>query len=111
MDNLTHSLAGLVLGRAGLGRDAPGTTLALVLSSNLPYADLVTRACGTVAYLEHHRGLSHGVLGAPLLALALALGLRLLVRGSSLASLLLCSLAGVAGHVFMDLWTTYGTRA
>jgi inner membrane protein len=110
MDNLTHSLAGLVLARAGLGRGGPGTTLALVISSNLPDADVVTWAHGTAAYLEHHRGLSHGVVGAPFLALALAIALRLCVRGSRFATLLLCALAGVAGHVFMDLWTTYGTR-
>ncbi len=46
----------------------------------------------------------------PLLALALALALRLTVRGSRFLGLLAVGLVGVAGHVFMDLWTSYGTR-
>ncbi|MGE0453810.1 MAG: metal-dependent hydrolase [Vicinamibacteria bacterium] len=110
MDNLTHSLTGLALARAGLGRFSKGATLALVLASNLPDVDLVTAASGSAVYLEHHRGVSHSIVGAPLMALGLALGLRLFVRGSRLLPLLGCSLAGVAGHVFMDLWTSYGTR-
>lgn len=110
MDNLTHTLAGLALSRAGLRRTTAGATAALVIASNLPDLDIVSRAFGTASYLDHHRGLSHSIVGAPLLALGLALLLRAVVRGSRLAPLLACSLVGVAGHVFMDLWTTYGTR-
>jgi inner membrane protein len=110
LDNLTHSLTGLALARAGLGRFSKGATLALVIASNLPDVDLVTAASGSAAYLEHHRGVSHSIAGAPLMALGLALLLRLLVRGSRLLPLVACSLAGIAGHVFMDLWTSYGTR-
>ena len=110
MDNLTHTLAGLALSRAGLARGGPGTTLALVIASNLPDADVVTWLQGTASYLEHHRGLSHSVLGVPLLAVILAVVLRLAVRGARFGPLLLCSLLGAAGHVFMDLWTSYGTR-
>jgi inner membrane protein len=110
VDNLSHTLAGLALARAGVGRGAPGTTAALVIASNLPDADIVTSLFGTASYLEHHRGLSHSVVGAPLLALGLALALSATVRESRFVTLLLCSLAGVGGHVFMDLWTSYGTR-
>lgn len=110
MDNLTHTLTGLALSRAGLSRAGPGATLALLLASNLPDVDVVASLKGTAAYLEHHRGFSHSLVGAPLLALCLALGLRLAVRGSRLPGLLAAALAGVAGHVLMDLWTSYGTR-
>ena len=81
-----------------------------MLASNLPDADLVTALGGATQYLEHHRGFSHSVVGAPLLALGLALVLRACLRGSRFPGLLLCSLVGVAAHVFMDLWTSYGTR-
>jgi inner membrane protein len=111
MDNIAHSLAGFALARAGLGRTTAGATLALVLASNLPDADIVFRLYGTAAYLGHHRGLSHSLLAAPFLALGLAAVLRLTVRGARFVPLVLCSLAGLAGHVFMDLWTNYGTRA
>jgi inner membrane protein len=110
VDNLTHPLPGLALARAGLSRRTRGATAVLVLASNLPDVDLVFGLRGTAAYLEHHRDLSHSVVGAPLLALGLALALRAIVKESRLAWLVLCSLLGVAGHVFMDLWTSYGTR-
>jgi inner membrane protein len=110
MDNLAHSLAGLALSRAGLGRTTTGATAALVIASNLPDIDVVSRFLGTAAFLEQHRGLSHSIVGGPLLALALAGVLRLTVRGARFLPLLACSLAGVAGHVFMDLLTSYGTR-
>ena len=110
MDNLTHTLTGFVIARAGLGRLTPGATLALVLASNLPDIDIVFGLQSTAAYLEHHRDISHSVFGAPFLALALAGVLRLTRRHASFPWLLLCSLVGVSVHVFMDLWTSYGTR-
>jgi inner membrane protein len=110
MDNLTHTLTGVTLAQAGLGRSSRGAGLALVLASNLPDVDIVAGLRGAAAYLEHHRDLSHSVIGAPLFALALATVLRATFRGSRFAALLGCSLLGVAVHVFMDLWTSYGTR-
>ncbi len=110
MDNLAHTLTGLALSRAGLSRTTPGATAALVIASNLPDADVVFRVLGNASYLEHHRGLSHSLVSVPLLALATALVLRLVVREARFLPLVLCSFAGLAGHVFMDLWTTYGTR-
>ncbi|MBI3932454.1 MAG: metal-dependent hydrolase [Acidobacteria bacterium] len=110
MDNLTHTLTGLALARSGLSGATRGATAALVLASNLPDVDVVTWLAGTTVYLQHHRDLTHSVVGAPLLALALATLLRLTVRGSRFLALLACGLVGVGGHAFMDLWTSYGTR-
>jgi inner membrane protein len=110
MDNLTHTLTGLMVARAGLHRTTPGATLALALASNLPDLDVIAGLGGTAAYLEHHRGLTHSVLGAPLLALLLAAALRRTVGGSRFPALLACASLGTALHVVMDLWTTYGTR-
>lgn len=110
MDNLTHTLTGLLLARAGLGRTSRGATLAVTLAANLPDVDIVFGLQSTAAYLEHHRNLSHSIVGAPLLALGLAALLRACLRESRFAWLLAASLTGVAVHVFMDLWTSYGTR-
>jgi inner membrane protein len=110
VDNLTHTLAGFAMARAGQP-STPGATLALVLASNLPDIDVAFGLQGTTAYLEHHRDISHSVVGAPLLALGLALLLRLCVRSARFLPLLATALTGVAMHVFMDLWTSYGTRA
>lgn len=110
MDNLTHTLTGLALSKAGSFGKTPGATLALVLASNAPDVDLLFGLQGPLAYLQHHRDMSHSLVGAPLLALALAGGLRLAFRGSRLLVLLAATLTGVSVHVFMDLWTSYGTR-
>jgi inner membrane protein len=110
VDNLTHTLAGAALARAGLERSTRGASAVLLLAANLPDIDLVASLAGSVRHLEHHRGLSHSVVGAPLLALALAAVARAVFKGSRLLPLLACALAGVASHVFMDLWTSYGTR-
>jgi inner membrane protein len=110
MDNVTHTLAGLALARAGLAHTTPGATAALVLASNLPDADLLFGLQGATSYLQHHRDLSHSLVGVPLLALALAGALRLAYRKSRFLPLLAAALTGVACHVFMDLWTSYGTR-
>jgi inner membrane protein len=110
MDNLTHTLTGLALAQAGLSRTSRGATLTLVLASNLPDIDILAGLQGATAYLENHRDLTHSLLGAPALALALAGGLRALLDGSRFLPLAGCALLGVALHVFMDLWTSYGTR-
>jgi membrane-bound metal-dependent hydrolase YbcI (DUF457 family) len=124
VDNLTHSLVGWTLARAGLGRRARHATATLVLASNAPDADIVVAAVGGgVEYLAAHRGPTHGPIGVVGLGLAVA-GLvwawdrwrggtdvaaddgpgRSFVRGWGLA------VAGIAGHVLMDLPTVYGTR-
>jgi inner membrane protein len=110
MDNLTHTLTGLALAQAGLSRSTRGATLALALSSNLPDLDIVAGLQGAAVYLEHHRDLTHSLVGFPLLALALAALLRPLLPGARFAPLFGCALLGCAVHVFMDLWTSYGTR-
>lgn len=110
MDNLTHTLTGFVLARTGLSDSTRGATLTLLLASNLPDVDLVTALAGPASYLHHHRDLTHSIVGVPVLALGLAYVVWLALRGARFLVLLACALAGVVAHVFMDLWTSYGTR-
>ena len=120
MDNLTHSLFGLTLARTPLGRSGRGTTVALLLASNVPDIDIVTTARGAASYLEWHRGPTHGPLGV----IALGLLVAAIVRGgyrrwdreqsrahpASLVRLWLLAMLAVGCHVLMDLPTSYGTR-
>ena len=119
MDNLTHTLVGVTLVRAGLGARTPGATAAMVIASNIPDADIVTAFGGAVDYLAAHRGPTHGVLGVVLLALvtgAIVAGWRAIrgrTREGALRSVLPLSAVALAGtglHVLMDLPTSYGTR-
>jgi membrane-bound metal-dependent hydrolase YbcI (DUF457 family) len=120
LDNLTHSLFGLTLARTPLGRAGRGTTAALLLASNAPDIDVALAAGRSQNYLRFHRGPTHGPLGIVGLSLIVA-GLVWALRrwldrrrsgpGASFAMLWAVSMVAVAGHVLMDLPTTYGTRA
>ncbi|HKG21495.1 MAG TPA: metal-dependent hydrolase, partial [Blastocatellia bacterium] len=81
MENLAHTLFGLTLAKAGLERVTPLATTTLVISSNLPDADVVMRfRGGALSYLEHHRGLTHSFVGLVALSALLTLFLVYLDR-------------------------------
>lgn len=120
MDNLTHTLVGVTLVRAGLGLRTRGATAAMILASNLPDADIVTAFWGSVAYLAAHRGPTHGPIGVVLFGLGAALlvvawrAAREATRPRAwegFATLCGVGITGTALHLLMDLPTTYGTRA
>jgi inner membrane protein len=118
LDNLTHTLFALTLANGGLRRAGRGATAALVIASNIPDIEILTTFTGgRVAYLSAHRGPTHGP-AALLLAAATALGVWLVQRrpgqgGEDRAAFLpLLGVAsiGVAAHIAMDFFTSYGTR-
>ena len=120
MDNLTHTLMGLTLVRAGVGRDTRGATAAMLLASNAPDLDIVSAITGgAVPYLAAHRGPTHGPLGIVGLAAASAVivwtilkwrGPRETVTAALLGRLIAVALVGSMLHVLMDLPTSYGVR-
>jgi inner membrane protein len=113
MDNLTHSMFGLVLARAGLARVAPRATVVLLLAANAPDIDVLAWAGGSLAYLRHHRGVSHALPGLPLVA-GLVVVVMWLLRGRRGRfpwwRTYLVALAGVASHIAMDFSNLYGVR-
>lgn len=121
MDNLSHSLIGLAAAKAGLEKLSPGTTAVCLLAANAPDADIVTAFFGgRWAYLHHHRGITHSIVGTLALALALPLVFylgdliisRLRKREPSikLPGLILASLIVSATHPLMDWMNNYGVR-
>ncbi len=120
MDNLTHSLVGLVASKAGLEKLSPGTTVLCILAANVPDADIVALIGGRWNYLHHHRGITHSILGTIVLALTLPLIFyfagRLIarIRGRQpeirLKGLMIASLLVTATHPFMDWTNNYGIR-
>ena len=122
MDNITHSLFGWTVARAGLDRRVPYATATLVLASNAPDIDIVAGLHNGVDYLAVHRGPTHGPLGVIGLGLFTAAiiqvwsrlragnedgdrgGTRHFTRWWALAMI------GIICHVLMDLPTSYGTR-
>ena len=121
MDNLTHSLVGLAAAKAGLDRLSPGATTLCVLAANAPDSDLVVLVFGgRWAFLHHHRGITHSIVGCIVLALALPLmfhaGDWLLARWrhretrTRLTGLLVASILATATHPLLDWMNNYGVR-
>lgn len=111
MDNITHSLTGFALSRAGLNRFCPRALLLLVLSANGPDIDIVGLSGGSLRYLEVHRGYSHSLLGLPFMAALAVLVVAGIYRQKLpwLKAWLLCC-AGVASHLLLDWTNSYGIR-
>jgi inner membrane protein len=122
MDNLTHSMAGAVLGQMGLKRRTGLGMPALIIGANIPDIDATCTLLGTQA-LALRRGLTHGPIAMVLLPLALA-GLifafdrwqarrgkrpsvRLPVR---FAWLWLLAQIGTLSHPALDWLNNYGVR-
>jgi inner membrane protein len=115
MDNLTHSLVGLMVARAGLNRLGPRSTALLIVGANLPDGDLVTALSGALFYFQCHRGWSHALAISPLLALLPLPIWWLFARkehpgAKAFAFAYLAVFAGVLTHILLDCWNTYGIR-
>ena len=111
MDNLTHSLTGLMLSRSGLNRWYPRATLLLILSANAPDIDFVTIVRGPLFYFEQHRGITHSIAAAPVMALLCVLvtcAIGRTMRGWVAAWGL--AMIGVASHLLLDWTNVYGIR-
>jgi inner membrane protein len=121
MDNLTHSLVGLTAAKAGLEKLSPGAATLCVLAANAPDADIVVLAFGDRwTLLQHHRGITHAIVGVITLAFVLPLifyGVdRLWGRykhrppNTNLKGLLISSFIASATHPILDWTNNYGIR-
>jgi inner membrane protein len=120
MDNLTHSLVGLVAAKAGLERVSPYATAVCIIAANAPDADIVASLGGSWFYLHHHRGITHSIVGT--LALAFVIPLlfyvvdRIVARmrhrpgAARFRGLLFASLLLSASHPLLDWTNNYGVR-
>jgi len=121
VDNLTHSLVGLTVAKAGLDRLSPGATTLCVIAANAPDSDIVVLAFGDRwTFLQHHRGITHAIVGV----LGLAIILPLIFYGidrlwsrykdrppqTKLKGLLIASFITSATHPLLDWTNNYGIR-
>jgi inner membrane protein len=119
VDNLTHTLTGIALSQAGLNRKTRFATLALVLASNAPDVDIVSRWGGGATYLEYHRGVTHSLVGVTGLALIVTALIYLPGRKAKPKTsgapldvrwLLAACWIGTLGHLLLDFTNQYGVR-
>ncbi len=117
MDNLTHSLAGALLGQIGLKRLSGRAMPTLIIAANLPDIDALATVMGTSS-LAFRRGITHGpiaLLLLPLLLTALMIAWdrwRPRLDGPPLrpAALLLLAFIGTLSHPTLDWLNSYGIR-
>jgi inner membrane protein len=113
MDNLTHTLSGLVTARLYPARQLPMRSRYIVgaLAANMPDLDILLAPFSSELYLLHHRGETHSLLMLPLWALLLSWIFARMFRspggwrdfyGLTAVTLLV--------HIFGDWITGYGTQ-
>jgi inner membrane protein len=66
MEPMTHMMAGACLARVGFNRKAAYATLAMTLAAEAPDLDTLWSIGGPVATFQHHRGITHTLIGLPL---------------------------------------------
>lgn len=117
MDNITHTLVGLMLSRAvfdsSKARGEKGMPLMLMLAANVPDVDGYAIFTDNLTYLQVHRGYLHSFAFAPLMALAPLLLVKLIARTrvtmGTAVTYLGCLLA-VLSHLLLDWTNVYGVR-
>ena len=121
MDPVTHMLTGACLSRAGLNRKTGLATLTIILAVEAPDLDSLSYFSGSVAGLQHHRGITHSLAGAPFVAglvLAGAYVIYRIMKRSGRAPklppnwrlLYVYALSGALLHLFQDFTNNYGVR-
>ena len=117
MDNITHTLVGLMLSRAGFdsnnARGERATPLMIMLAANAPDMDTYNFFTDNLQYLQVHRGYTHSLVFAPLVALMPLLLVKAFTRTRftmvTLTAYLGCVLA-VLSHLLLDWTNVYGVR-
>jgi len=117
MDNITHTLVGLMLSRAGFNsKNAPGekaAPLMIMLAANAPDMDTFNVFTDNLRYLQVHRGYTHSLLFMPLVALVPLLLVKAFTR-TRFTWLTLLTYAGcliaVLSHLLLDWTNVYGIR-
>lgn len=116
MDNITHTLAGALIGQMGLKRQSRYAMAACLLGANAPDIDVFVPLAFPVDGIEFHRGPLHAIFAWPFLAAAIVgilwLADRLKPRGPDtlpfrLGPLFVVAFLAVLTHPFLDWLTTY----
>jgi len=123
MDNLTHSLAGAVLGQIGLKKKTGLGMATLIIAANVPDIDAFAVLLGGQHHLAIRRGITHGPIAMAILPFLLA-GLMIWFdrwqtkRGKRPADrlplhkgwLLALAYIGTLSHPALDWLNSYGVR-
>ncbi len=115
MDTLTHALSGALLARATAGIEKPALPMGRrigigFLVAAFPDLDVVATWISPLAYLYHHRGVTHSLVMLPLWTILLSLIFALVWRkGPGWKSYAPVVALSLAVHIAGDWITTFGT--
>ncbi len=119
MDNITHSLAGALAAKV-VETAKPVTAepkqqrqifWLLVASANFPDIDVAIGLLGDPIFsISQHRGITHSLLFAPVLALAPAAVFYFWGKLRNFKTLWLLAWLGILIHIFFDVITPFGTQ-
>ena len=121
MDNIAHSLVGVALADAMMGKRSkshrPLVAGAGLIAANLPDIDLAYSAItpAPLGYLLHHRGHTHTIAGLAALTVLLILAYRWVpavraMRGAERLRLWLLMAVALGSHLAMDALNSYGVH-
>ena len=118
MEPVTHFLSGAILSRAGFNRKTAYATLAMTLAAEMPDIDVFWSVRGPLAGFQHHRGITHTFLGAPVEALVVTgvmWGIHTLRKNKPEQQpkwhlLWLFSTLAIFLHILLDFTNNYGVR-
>ncbi len=129
MEPVTHLLTGACMGRAGFNRKSALATATMVLAAEAADIDVLWEFKGSIAALQHHRGITHSFVGVPFVAAAVLLlvylchRLKLRLRPPRprpadapprmpirWGYLYFCAVLAALSHLLLDYTTAYGIR-
>ena len=117
MEPVTHAVASLALGRAGLGRVTRLAAPMLLVSGLAADLDWISHSVGAPAFLRWHRTATHSLLGTAAISATVAAGFWLWGRRDAEASrrvaypraLAVCA-CGAGLHLLLDLTNDAGVK-
>jgi inner membrane protein len=104
MENVTHTIVGLLLARLGLEKTTPRGAAMMMLAANVPDIDGVYYFVDAQRYIEYHRTYTHTVLFMPVMALLAMLLARAKFSWRAHAA----AMIAVFSHLMVDWVTFYG---
>jgi len=111
MDPITHTAVGLTIAQAGGKRLTTNWAPVIVLAASAPDADAIFAWPGSLEILHWHRHFTHSFAFAPVLALAVVLFVKYVLRRTvQFKGALVLALLGVLSHDLIDFLTFRGTR-
>src|SRR5215831_10233430 len=108
MFNSTHTFAGFAIARLGGEKWGAYATATAVIAANLPDIDSIAGFWGTAPYLDHHRGITHSLIGVPLLAFLLSAAMYLFSK--NFLRTYGIALIAMTTHPALDYLNSYGVR-